>query len=250
MKLRDTPIQRKLMSVILLTCGVVLGLMCIAYICVEYASFRQIAKSNISTLGAVIATNSSAALAFDSREDAQEVLNALLAEKSIVTASLYDLEGNLFATYPNDTSASVFPEVRTTRYYWFEKGYLQGFEPVLQKGQLQGYLYIKSDLDALYMQLGYYILIGIALITISLLVAFLLSKRLQRTISEPILALKQTAKAISEKHDYAVRAIKSGNDEVGDLTDAFNQMLTQIQEQNSEILSFNQTLEQKVIERT
>lgn len=238
------------MSVILLTCGIVLSLMCTAYIIIEYASFRETARSNISTLAAVIATNSSAALAFDSFEDGQDVLNALSAEEAIIAASLYDLEGNIFAKFPSDTTSSIFPKVRKTRYYWFEKGFLEGFEPVLQKGQVLGYLYVKSDLSAMYVQLGFYALIGIALITASLLVAFLLSKILQRTISEPILALKQTARAVSEKHDYSVRAIKSGNDEVGALTDAFNQMLTQIQQQNTEILSFNQTLEQKVHERT
>ena len=76
MKLRDTPIQRKLMSVILLTCAIVLSLMCFVYILLEYFSFKSTAKNNLSTLSAIIATNSSAALAFDSPEDATEVLNA------------------------------------------------------------------------------------------------------------------------------------------------------------------------------
>lgn len=250
MKLRDTPIQRKLMSVILLTCAIVLTLMCSAYILLEYFSFRTTAKKNISTLSAIIATNSSAALAFDSPEDASDVLNALAAEENIVAAGVYDNAGRLFAYYPHDTVATVFPQPRQFRYYWFQGRYLMGFEPVMQKDIKQGVLYIKSDLRAMYIQLLFYGLIGLALIATSMLVAFVLSKILQRSISEPILALKQTAKAISEERDYSVRALKSGNDEVGDLTDAFNQMLTQIQKQNTEILSFNQTLEQKVIERT
>ena len=238
------------MRVILLTCGVVLSLMCVVYMILEYASFRRTAKTNLSTLSAVIAANSSGALAFDSPEDAKEILNALAAEESIIIASLYDNEGNLFAYYPADTTANVFPKARNTRYYWFEKGYLLGFEPVSQKAEKLGMLYIKSDLREMYKQLGFYGLIGIALIMVSLLVAYLLSKILQQAISKPILALEQTAKSISEKHDYSVRASKSGNDEVGALTDAFNQMLTQIQQQNSEIMSFNQTLEHKVNERT
>lgn len=249
MKLRDTPIQRKLMSVILLTCGIVLSLMCLAYIILEYVTYRESVKSNISTLSAVVANNSSAALAFDSPDDAKEILDALHAEENIKLAVLFDNDGNLFAQYPSDTSA-VFPDFRDTRYYWFEDGYIQGFEPVLQKGQQKGMLFIKSDLRMMYIQLGFYALIGLALIMASLLVAYLLSKILQRTISEPILALKETATAISEKHDYGVRVVKKGNDEVGSLTDAFNLMLTQIQQQNSEIMSFNQTLEQKVHART
>jgi PAS domain S-box-containing protein len=54
-------------------------------------------------------------------------------------------------------------------------------------------------------------------------------------ISKPILALAETAKAISNRHDYAVRATKFGEDELGLLTDAFNQMLAQIQKQTLEV---------------
>src|SRR5205814_8108038 len=57
-----------------------------------------------------------------------------------------------------------------------------------------------------------------------------LSNILQKSISQPLLALADTAKAISTRRDYSVRAIKFSNDEVGALTDAFNHMLTQIQE--------------------
>lgn len=250
MRLRDAPIQHKLMSVILLTCVVVLSLMCTLYIVLEYASHRKITKTNISTLGAVIASNSSAALAFDSPEDANEVLIALRAEKNIVAAGLYDLEGNLFAWYPTDTITELLPVLRNNRYYWFQNQYLHGFEPVLQRGEKQGMLYIKYDIRDMYVQLSYYALIGLALIACSMLVAIFLSRLLQRNISEPIIALEQTAKRISEKHDYSVRAVKSGNDEVGSLTDAFNVMLTEIQQQNEQIHVFNQTLEQKVLERT
>ena len=69
-------------------------------------------------------------------------------------------------------------------------------------------------------------------------------------ISTPILTLAETAKVISEQKDYSVRAVKSGKDEVGLLTDAFNQMLSQIQSQNQTLSEFNQKLEQRIRERT
>lgn len=92
--------------------------------------------------------------------------------------------------------------------------------------------------------------IALLVIVLSFLLSYLLSKRLQRGISKPILALTETAKAISNRGDYSVRATKLGEDELGVLTDAINQMLTQIEKQNREITSFNQNLEQKVKERT
>jgi len=86
----------------------------------------------------------------------------------------------------------------------------------------------------------------ILVITISFLLAYLLSKILQRSISGPVLTLAKTAKVISEQKDYSVRAVKKGSDELGSLTDAFNQMLEQIQQQNLNLKEFNQTLKKKL----
>jgi signal transduction histidine kinase len=65
-----------------------------------------------------------------------------------------------------------------------------------------------------------------------LLVAFALSQKLQGQISQPILGLAETARIISEQRDYSVRARKLGTDELGQLTDAFNQMIARVQELN------------------
>jgi light-regulated signal transduction histidine kinase (bacteriophytochrome) len=85
---------------------------------------------------------------------------------------------------------------------------------------------------------------------ISLLAAYLLATVLQRRISEPILALAETATAISTRHDFAVRAPKLGTDELGILTDAFNLMLSQIEEQRAELQRYATELEQRVEART
>ena len=78
---------------------------------------------------------------------------------------------------------------------------------------------------------------------VSSLVAYTLSRKLQQQISRPILALAETAQAVSDRQDYTVRARKHGRDELGLLTDAFNHMLEQIQAQN-------ELLEKRVRERT
>lgn len=83
------------MSVILLTCTIVLVLICTGYILLEYSSSKDILKNKVSTVGAVVASNSSAALAFDSEHDAIEILSALEGDSHIVAAALYDKDGNL-----------------------------------------------------------------------------------------------------------------------------------------------------------
>jgi len=249
MKLKDAPIQRKLQSVILLTCITVLLLIVTAYLILEYYSFRKTEYNNVATLGKVIAYNSSGALAFDSQKDANEILSALKANSHIVVACLYDKEGNVFVVYPQHTKAT-FPAKPGKPGYSVVNGHIEGYTEVVQEKNRLGMLYLKSDLEAMYDQLRHYAAIGLLLLMGSLVVAYFLSRLLQKSISEPILALELTAKAISENRDYAVRATQYGNDEMGSLTRAFNDMLTQIQFQNKEILSFNQNLELKIMERT
>jgi signal transduction histidine kinase/ActR/RegA family two-component response regulator len=95
-----------------------------------------------------------------------------------------------------------------------------------------GTLYLKSDMDALRERLRLYAEIAFLVIAVSSLAAYVLSRKLQQQISRPILGLAETARAISDRRDYSVRASGAGRDELGVLTDAFNHMLGQIESQN------------------
>ncbi len=232
MQFRDTPIQRKLMTIVLLTSGTVLFLTCTAFFAYEIVTFPQATARQLSTLGEIIAINSTAALAFDNQSDAAEVLSALKAERHITAAALYDRHGAPFATFPASAATSVFPSSPGADGHRFENAHLITVQPVLQDGRRLGTLYLQSDMEAMYQRFRLYGGIAAVVMVVSLLLAYLLSRTLQRRISRPILALAETARAISDRGDYSVRATKLGEDELGLLTDAFNQMLTQIQEQN------------------
>ena len=63
----------------------------------------------------------------------------------------------------------------------------------------------------------------------------MLSSRLHRFISLPVLSLARAAKAVSDRKDYSIRAVKHSQDELGSLADAFNEMLAQIEARDSEL---------------
>jgi signal transduction histidine kinase len=250
MPLRDMPIQRKLRRVILQTSGAVLLLTCSAYFVYEFITFRQTAISELSTLGKIVAGNSTAALVFDTPEDASEILGALKAEPHIKAAALYNAQGKLFAYYPHELSLTDFPATSGTDGYSISNSYIIGFQTIMFKDKNLGSLYLRSDMDAMYERLKLYSIIALSVIAVAFLMAYLLSKRLQRVISDPVLALTETARVVSEQRDYSVRAERLGRDEIGTLTDAFNHMLRQIEEQNTQIQLFNQQLEQSIQDRT
>lgn len=245
MNLRDMPIRRKLTTVILLTSIVVMLLMRGAFFVYEFVTFRQATIRQLSTLGEITAANCTAALAFDNENDANEILSALKAESHVVGACLYDRDGHLFSRYPEGSPENLFPAGPGPLGYQFKQSYLEGYQPVVQGGNLRlGTLYLRFDTRAVMAEwLRVSVGIGAALMALVLLVAYLLSRTLQRQISQPILALADTARAISENQDYSVRATKVGDDELGRLTDAFNHMLAQIQ-------GLNRELEHRVVQRT
>jgi two-component sensor histidine kinase len=67
----------------------------------------------------------------------------------------------------------------------------------------------------------------------SFFAAFVLSTLLTQSISVPVQSLAKAARQVSEKHDYSVRVKKGGNDELGMLTQTFNEMLSRIEESDA-----------------
>ena len=225
-------IRQRLMRILLLTSSVVVTVTCAAFLVHEVITFRQTALSNLETLGRVIAANSTAALAFQDEQDATETLSSLRTEPHVVAAALYDRNGRLFAVYRPGANQPV-PQVPSVDGYRFEGARLIGYEPVAQPGAARlGTLYLESNLDTLLGTIRIAAISAAAVIVLSLFVAYVLSRRLQRTISQPILVLAETAAGVSGRHDYSVRAPKISADELGQLTDAFNQMLSRIEEQD------------------
>jgi len=252
MQFRNLPIQRKLMTIIFGTSGVVLLLTCTAFLGYDLLTFRRSAVRQLSTLGEVIAANSTAVLAFDNADDATEVLGALKAERHIIAAALYDEQNRLFARYPAGVAAGEFPTQLQPDGYRFADSHLVGFTPVVQvKGSRRlGTLYLRSDMEALNERLRLYGGIAGLIVVVLSLVAYALSRKLQQQISRPILALAETAKAVSTRRDYSVRAGKLGEDELGLLTDAFNHMLEQIQERTLALQRSYDEVEARVRDRT
>jgi signal transduction histidine kinase len=126
---------------------------------------------------------------------------------------------------------------------------LQMFQPVKHDGETIGFVAIESDMRELTDRVRLLAGIVIGVLIIAGLVALLLSAKLQRVVTQPILQLADTARQVSEKKDYALRAPPAYRDEVGALVDSFNEMLAQIQEQDKRLQGHNAALEAEVAER-
>jgi signal transduction histidine kinase/ActR/RegA family two-component response regulator len=226
-----------LMRMITICCGTALFIAMASFFAYELMSFRHSSVERLQILGRAIATNSTAALAFYNSADATSVLGALRADPSITAAALYDAQGQVFAAYPSDLPRTQLPARIDAEGYRIENWRLAGFQPVMEGSRQLGTLYVESNLDAMLGRLKMYALTALIVAALSTLAAYLISRRMQGRLLQPIAALTDTARAVSDRHDYSVRAQHSGLKEFDLLTDTFNHMLTQIQESAGKLQS-------------
>lgn len=246
MNLSDLPIKRKLTLVITFTSLVALALTAGAFATYELVSFRRHLLQTAQTIAGITAAQTAAAVDFDDDATAQDILSKLRADPTILQAAVYDSEGDLMAHYPSRLANAAFPAVHPPEAR-FEPNGLHIFQPVELRGKVIGSLYLKWDLGPAYARIRFYGLLALCVLGGSIIVALFVSNWLQARISKPILDLAETARAISLKRDYLVRAPKLGNDELGELTDAFNHMLIQIHERDA-ALRENQAQLQRALE--
>jgi PAS domain S-box-containing protein len=239
---RNQPITRKLMAVILVTSAAVLTITCGAFLVYEFVTFRQSMVRSVTTLAQAIAANSTASLAFENPDDAKRVLSAVAADPHVVAAGLYDRTGALFAAYARPAGDAVFPVRSEADGYSLGWTGLTLYQPVTQEKRRLGTLYLHSDLGAMYDRFQLYAAIVLGVIALAGVVAVSVATRLRRHLTEPVLALARTAKAVTELQDYSTRAQRFDDDELGQLTDSFNAMLTHVQERDQTLRTQSETL--------
>src|SRR5260370_10019766 len=80
--------------------------------------------------------------------------------------------------------------------------------------------------------------------------AVLLSSKLRKLITNPIVDLKNAMEDVSASRDYSLRVPKKSSDEIGELIDGFNSMIGEIHRAEQELRTLNDSLEQRVPERS
>jgi len=263
-RFHNLPIRQKLTIIVLSTCSVLVLLIALIFITEKYYTFRRNMISNTETLAQVIGMNSTAALTFQDPDTAVEILSALSAEPNVAAACIFQPNGQTFATYPRthivderykSKAVELIAQIRTDENlnaaaHEFIDRQLMLAKPIQLNRKQIGYVVIRTNLNQLYNRLTLSGVLVVGVMVALVLMAQLVSARLHRSISDPLLALVATMKQVTADKNYALRARKQNNDELGILIDGFNGMLAQIQQRDQQLEQHSQQLESQVIERT
>jgi PAS domain S-box-containing protein len=247
---RQHSIRGKLTGIIMITSTTAVLLACLGFTVTGLLNFRKRLIADISTVARVIASNSTAALAFNDHEAGREMLGALQAKPSVIAAAIYNHRGEPFAAYEPNHGITIPKRPRPDGVYDLGD-HIELFSAIRFGGKRIGTLYVSADNRDRAARVQQYEEIAGVIVVFSLLAAFVLAARLQRLISTPIVELARVAALVSKEKSFSVRAAPTRlNDEVGNLVNAFNSMLAELEQRDHKLVEYQTQLETTVAQRT
>lgn len=250
--LRNLSIRHKLTLIILLISGAVLLLSSMAFITNDLITLNKIMKNNLKVQTRIMGANTTSLVFFDDANETKKTLNSLAEHEDIVLAQVYKgTEKTPFATYTRDeTVPQLLGEIRHYQFFT-SKHFLQFSQPLYTpNNEHVGVIVLMLDRQKLYMRIQQYLSIALMIIFVAIFIALLLSARLQRVITQPILALVDLTHQVSSEKNYSLRADRQIQDELSILFRGFNSMLEVIQERDEQLERHRLNLERTVANRT
>jgi len=239
--LQSLPIRGKLTLLALLTSGMALLLAGVVLAIADYHAGAHALVERLRTQAEITARNSAAAVAFDDDQAAFRTLETLSADGAIIRAEIHRKDGSLLTRYARSEKAGDTGEP------------LEQLAKVTATITLDGAIgsvELWATRDEVKLALYKHSAILVAVILSVLGIALLAVLRLQRFISEPLVALAETAASVTRGRNYSLRVQAQSGAEIGRLIGAFNDMLGEIEKRDADLQQAHGDLERRVAERT
>jgi diguanylate cyclase (GGDEF)-like protein len=243
--LGDLPLTTKLLLASFLTLAGVIMLTSVLVV----SDHQQESKVRLLTETAgrveLTAYNAAPALATGDRFAANRVLASLKLTESVLSARLLDNHGSLFAYYMSPRAHGVVPSPQPALdggQRW-NPDFLETYRPVLAEGKIIGVLAVATDLTPFRYELAGFGIKALLIGALALLVAYVVTARMQRIIVAPIGTLSSLMSRVLLEKRYDLRATVAQRDEIGALAAGINNVLERISEREA-------TLNRELADRT
>jgi signal transduction histidine kinase/ActR/RegA family two-component response regulator len=241
-------LRTKVVAVVLLTTFVALVVSTAALLAYDVENYRTFLIDNARAQAEILARANAPALAFNDSAAAQSNLATLAFRSNFIAAAIYDADGELFATYSRDEAPVELPTPAQESSLRTFDDRLEFFSPIVESGNVLGTVFLRARYG-LGDRIRDYSLILATVMLLSLVVALALSLLLVGNITSPVLAVAAVAQRVIDKRDFTLRARRTTNDEIGVLVDAFNAMLSEVDDHATALRASNRRLRKETKER-
>jgi len=246
-----TDISIKLKIVFLVLTITVLTMSIFGYLFYRYDKneYETKTKNDVALLANIVGGKNAGPLAYSDEKTAQHYLDYLNAENQIREAKIYTKEGKLFAEYirSNQSEPNIHQHILPKDTSFFMANSLYLTKPIILEGDTLGSIYINARLDDLSQRQSRFLQFMCFYFACTIIGAILLTLLLHNLVSRPIMQLVAIMQQISKTQDYTLRTIKKSDNEIGILSDGFNNMLTQIECQNINLIAAKEQAEKSLV---
>lgn len=217
----------------------------IAMLLYDLRTFQQYWVDDLMTQADIIASVTAPALAFNDARTAQQNLAVLRVRPQILAGAIYTASGNRFASYAQGGSDMTYPAKPALPGYTIDHGQLAVYHNIVDNGEVLGAVYLRARYGLFERMRNYAGILGAVLLA-ALVIAALVASRLQKSITDPLLAVTRVAREVMQRRDFSLRVPGNNKGEIGVLVVAFNDMLAEIGRRSHALQEANLTLEHEM----
>jgi PAS domain S-box-containing protein len=189
-------------------------------------------------------------LLFEDSASAKSSLEAMALNTEIQVAAVDGKNNYEFCSYARAGWKDLVPKVPTGIGRSYGTNHVAVVAPIVDERGRIGTIYLRMGVRQMWSQIWQSIWVTVAVTLGAILMASALSARFLKHLLRPLQHLEATARYITDHKDYSARVLGQMDDDLAIVTEAFNEMLDQIQAQNDALEHSKNTLEHRVRMRT
>ena len=210
--------------------------------------FQARAKHNSS----LVADSVVPSLIFLDQKSALATLGILAQDKTLVAARIENSQSERFAEIGQEGLLDQIHLGFQVDSFKFRGLYTYSSD-LVDKGTVVGRLIVSYNTNQVISTMISSIFIAFLIMVAGFFTAYFLNRYMERVLVAPILNLQGAMRTISKSNQYSMRIdqkLAGSTLEMGEMAEAFNEMLSQIEHRDQLLGSVNDQLEQKVFDRT
>lgn len=226
--LRDLSIEKYLTGVAVIITAVVGLLFLVALLLISFNNAVDDANERAKSISDLLAFNLQAPLAFGDVDSANQILESLELLSDVRGASIYDSEDSLFSTWGDPSLQSET---------WFIGIPVESVvrSNVSMGDETLGRIALTFSLRPIYTEHLYISFAALTLWIIGLLIAVLLSRTLNRRVTQPLNDLDKFMTRAAQAESFNERVSYGRNDELGHVVGALNNLLARVEDRDNRL---------------
>ena len=235
-RLENLPVGQKLLAALLVLLTTVLLVANLTFISAAYyISQESMAPQALQTIGRLVSNPSLTSEALDSPQSAERLLNELNSYSPLRAAVLYDGKGEQLAQLQHGDKLELPKRFRHIEDWQVTEFRSNQVITLPRPGKAPGHLLLVASSE---LPVAFYtgtLTASLGILIFSVLLWLVIARQIKRLITRPIHELEELSRQVTREENYALRASRGNQDEIGSLAEAFNTMLSRIEAREQQL---------------